>query len=95
VLTTNRAYEIRGSHPEYKVPKPGGGRLDNKLPKDLETQLLHKSTSGLPKNFVRENIKKQLELEHKSGTEKAKSKQTSISEIEAAATSKELSPQGK
>jgi len=58
-------YEIRGSHPEYKVPKPAGGRLDNKLNKDLESKLLHKSPSATKKNFVKQNIIKQKELEKK------------------------------
>eukprot|EP01022_Parablepharisma_sp_SALTPOND_P034835 TRINITY_DN931_c0_g1_i1.p1 TRINITY_DN931_c0_g1~~TRINITY_DN931_c0_g1_i1.p1 ORF type:complete len:1690 (-),score=186.44 TRINITY_DN931_c0_g1_i1:61-5130(-) len=58
-------YKIKGSHPEYKVPKPGGGRLDNKLNKDLESKLLHRSPVGTKKNFIVENIKKQKELEKK------------------------------
>jgi len=25
------SYEIKGTHPHYKIPAPKGGRLDNKL----------------------------------------------------------------
>ena len=28
-------YEIRGSHPQYKIPEVGGGRINNKLSKDI------------------------------------------------------------
>jgi hypothetical protein len=28
-------YEIRGSHPQYKIPEVGGGRIANKLSKDV------------------------------------------------------------
>jgi len=58
-------YEIRGSHPEYKIPKPGGGRLDNKLAKDIESKILHKNSSATKKNFVKDNIKKQRESDKK------------------------------
>lgn len=28
-------YEIRGSHPQYKIPTVQGGRIDNKMSKDM------------------------------------------------------------
>ena len=46
--------------------------MDNKLTKDLESKLMHKSTYGSPKNFIRENIKKQKEQDQKLGEEKKK-----------------------
>ena len=55
------------------MPKPGGGRLDNKLTKDLESKLMHKSVMGT-KNFIRDNIKKQKELEQKTAEDKKRSK---------------------
>ena len=55
------------------MPKPEGGRLDNKLSKDLASKLMHKSTMDGPKNFIRENIKKQKELELKTVDDKKKS----------------------
>eukprot|EP00826_Nyctotherus_ovalis_P038520 TRINITY_DN3612_c0_g1_i6.p1 TRINITY_DN3612_c0_g1~~TRINITY_DN3612_c0_g1_i6.p1 ORF type:complete len:1173 (+),score=401.21 TRINITY_DN3612_c0_g1_i6:253-3771(+) len=58
-------YEIRGSHPEYKIPKPTGGRLDNKLSKEVASKILHKSPSGTKKNFVKDNIKRQKESDKK------------------------------
>ncbi len=66
-----RTYEIRGSHPEYKIPKPGGGRLDNKLTKDVESKLARGSVMGT-KNFIVENIKKQKELELKTVERRSK-----------------------
>jgi hypothetical protein len=52
-----RTYEIRGSHPQYKIPEPTGGRIENKLPKNVEKQLLRKSISQKQRNFLRENMK--------------------------------------
>ncbi len=83
-----RTYEIRGSHPEYRVPKPGGGRLDNKLGKDIESKLMHKSVMGT-KNFIRENIKKQKELEE--ATKRSRIGRCNGS-VEAETKSREMSP---
>ena len=48
-------YEIRGSHPQYKIPEPGGGRIQNKLSKELIGAL--KQKHGEKKNFLKENLK--------------------------------------
>ena len=32
-------YEIRGSHPQYKIPEVGGGRINNKLSKEIATMI--------------------------------------------------------
>lgn len=74
IVIVNRAYQIKGSHPEYKVPKPGGGRLDNKLGKELESKLLHKGPTSTQKNYIKENMKKQKEIELKAAEDKKKSK---------------------
>jgi len=29
-------YEIKGSHPHYKIPEVGGGRIENRLSKDIQ-----------------------------------------------------------
>lgn len=45
-------YEIRGTHPQYKIPTVQGGRIENKLSKEV----LNKQMAGqAPKNFLREN----------------------------------------
>jgi hypothetical protein len=31
-------YEIRGSHPHYRIPEVGGGRIANKLSRDVQNQ---------------------------------------------------------
>jgi len=48
-------YEIRGSHPQYKIPEVGGGRIANKLSKDvlIKRQSVH---GGKPKNFMAANL---------------------------------------
>ena len=48
-------YEIRGSHPHYKIPEVGGGRIQNKLSKEVEDVLKQKHQEK--KNFLRENLK--------------------------------------
>ena len=48
-------YEIRGSHPHYKVPEVGGGRIANRLSKDLAHKL--KSNHTTKKNFIKENLR--------------------------------------
>lgn len=48
-------YEIRGSHPQYKIPEPGGGRIQNKLSKEVATVLKQKHEEK--KNYLRENLK--------------------------------------
>lgn len=48
-------YEIRGSHPQYKIPQVGGGRIANKLSKDVLDK--RKSVQGKGKNFLAENLK--------------------------------------
>jgi hypothetical protein len=45
-------YEIRGSHPQYKIPQPSGGRIENKLSKEVASKFLHKEK----KNFLRDNL---------------------------------------
>jgi len=35
-------YEIRGSHPHYKIPEVGGGRIANRLSKEVARQLKQK-----------------------------------------------------
>ena len=32
-------YEIKGSHPQYKIPEVGGGRIENRLSKDIQKQI--------------------------------------------------------
>ena len=49
-------YEIRGSHPQYKIPQPErGGRIANKLSKDVLDK--RKSVQGKPRNFLADNLK--------------------------------------
>ena len=45
-------YEIRGSHPQYKIPQVLGGRIQNKLSKELASKIIHKEK----KNFLRDNL---------------------------------------
>lgn len=46
-------YEIRGSHPQYKIPHASGGRIENKLSQDL-LQVMNANKSK--KNFMRSNL---------------------------------------
>lgn len=48
-------YEIRGSHPHYKIPEVGGGRIQNKLSKEITEAI--KTKQAEKKNFMRENLK--------------------------------------
>ena len=48
-------YEIRGSHPQYKIPEVGGGRIQNKLSKEVAQVL--KDNHQEKKNFLKENLK--------------------------------------
>ena len=48
-------YEIRGSHPHYKIPEVGGGRIQNKLSKEVADVIKHKQAEK--KNYIRENLK--------------------------------------
>lgn len=48
-------YEIRGSHPQYKIPEVGGGRIANKLSKDVVRQM--KAKQSTKKNFLKENLR--------------------------------------
>lgn len=48
-------YEIRGSHPQYKIPEVGGGRIANRLSKDVVRAL--KAKQAAKKNFLRENLR--------------------------------------
>lgn len=48
-------YEIRGSHPQYKIPEVGGGRLNNKLSKEVANVI--KANHTEKKNFLKENLK--------------------------------------
>jgi len=45
-------YEIRGSHPQYKIPSVQGGRLNNKLSKE-QAQVINVKEK---KNFMRTNL---------------------------------------
>lgn len=45
-------YEIRGSHPQYKIPQASGGRIQNKLSKEMQSKITHKEK----KNFLRDNL---------------------------------------
>jgi len=52
------SYLVKGTHPHYKPPEVGGGRLDNRLSRELKTQM--KSAQQLSKkNFIRDNIRTQ------------------------------------
>lgn len=48
-------YEIRGSHPQYKIPEVGGGRIDRRLSKEVAQQI--KAKHSAKKNFVKENLR--------------------------------------
>jgi len=45
-------YEIRGSHPQYKIPQAQGGRIQNKLSKEAASKMLNREK----KNFLRDNL---------------------------------------
>jgi len=45
-------YEIRGSHPQYKIPTVEGGRLNNKLTKQQTQKITHNEK----KNFLKANL---------------------------------------
>lgn len=47
-------YEIRGSHPHYKIPEASGGRLNNKLSVGQKQHLRHRGSEK--KNFMRTNL---------------------------------------
>ena len=61
IVTTEEmqwSYLVRGVHPLYKPPEVGGGRLDNRLSRELKAQM--KSAQKLSKkNFIRDNIRTQ------------------------------------
>ena len=48
-------YEIRGSHPHYKIPEVGTGRIENKLSRDIAEKMKQKHNEK--KNYIRENLK--------------------------------------
>ena len=48
-------YEIKGSHPQYKIPEVEGGNLNNKLSKDMIEAMKKKKQEK--KNFLKENLK--------------------------------------
>ena len=48
-------YEIRGSHPQYKIPEVGGGRIANRLSRDVVRTM--KEKQGTKKNFLKENLR--------------------------------------
>lgn len=54
-------YEIRGSHPQYKIPEVGGGRIANRLSKDVVRTMKQKQQAK--KNFLKENLR----TSHKAG----------------------------
>jgi hypothetical protein len=45
-------YEIKGSHPQYKIPEVGGGRIANRLSKDVLQ--IQKAKQANKKNFIKE-----------------------------------------
>lgn len=52
------SYELRGSHPHYKIPDIQGHRLNNKLSANIvEVMRRHHEEK---KNFMKENMKAQL-----------------------------------
>jgi len=48
-------YEIRGSHPQYKIPEAKGGRINNRLSTKVLKKLNEKQ--AVKKNFLKENLK--------------------------------------
>ena len=48
-------YEIKGSHPQYKIPEVGGGRISNRLDKSILYRM--KAEKNTKKNFVRDNLR--------------------------------------
>lgn len=51
-------YEVRGSHPHYRIPEVGGGRIENKLSKDVVRHI--KQKQQVKKNFVKQNMRNAL-----------------------------------
>ena len=47
-------YEIRGSHPHYKIPEAKGGRLQNQMTREQRVTAMKKQ--GEKKNFMRTNL---------------------------------------
>uniref|UniRef100_A0A7S3IGE9 Uncharacterized protein n=1 Tax=Strombidium inclinatum TaxID=197538 RepID=A0A7S3IGE9_9SPIT len=56
-------YEIRGSHPQYKIPEAKGGRINNRLSTKVLKKLNEKQQ--MKKNFMKENLK-QLQVIQRS-----------------------------
>ena len=52
----DRSYQVKGDFPKYTIPVPKASKLENKLPKEIETKLTY--GKGTKKNFLAENIKK-------------------------------------
>jgi hypothetical protein len=48
-------YEIRGSHPHYKIPEVAGGRIANKLSTAVMTKM--QANKDVKKNFLQKNMK--------------------------------------
>jgi hypothetical protein len=48
-------YEIRGSHPHYKIPEVGTGRIANKLSANVVKQMKQKQLTK--KNFLKHNLR--------------------------------------
>jgi hypothetical protein len=48
-------YEIRGSHPHYQIPKVQGGRIENRLSKEVATKIAN--SHGQQKNFLMKNLR--------------------------------------
>lgn len=48
-------YEIKGSHPHYQIPKVQGGRIENKLSKDMQNKI--NSAHTQQKNFLVKNLR--------------------------------------
>ena len=57
-------YEIRGSHPQYKIPEVGGGRIKNKLSADVVRQM--KAKQAAKKNFLKENLRTTQNIRERS-----------------------------
>jgi hypothetical protein len=48
-------YEIRGSHPHYQIPKVQGGRIENRLSKEVLTNMQNNRSQN--KNFLMKNLR--------------------------------------
>ena len=74
-------YEIRGSHPHYKIPSVQGGRIENKLSKEIHTKMTTAHSQN--KNFLRDNQKAH---QFTKSPQRDKKKQDSISGVKRASS---------